>query len=562
MGRKPLNLDQDLLYNLYIRQKKSATQIGKILNCDRTTALYYLHKYNISTRPTGSQPLNLGQDLLYNLYIRQGKGTCEIGKKLNCGKTTVLSSLHKYGIPIRPPTKKLNFSRSLLHNLYIKQMRSTRQVGKVLNCTQFTVLRYLRKYNIPVRLKWPQLLNLNQDLLYDLYTKQKKSAYKIGKILNCSSGAIRKCLHKYNIPTRRKEHQRSDPIGITGIGEQVLLGSLLGDGSLSHQYKTPHYSETHGIAQKDYLRWKQKFLPFKTKYSESPKENSACQIWSGCHPEFEEYHTLKDKEELQKILSKLNTFGLIVWYLDDGSYNYRNGTIVIYRKKASLRHQQQYPIVKKWFQEKYAVTPNLAVTGFYFSTNDSKKIMKKFQPCISQLPRTIIYKFGMDEKRKKDAEKKVRLYRQRPEVKKRRKEYYQRPEVREREKTRRKTLKYKEWYKKYKQRPEVEKRMKKYGKRYRRRPEAKRRRKEYIKKYTKEYGKQYRQRPEVKKKRKKYYKEYRQRREVKARRVEQATKHQERLKYKKMTGGHRTSNPKIRNNKGSVNNELTSSNKV
>ena len=44
--------------------------------------------------------------------------------------------------------------------------------------------------------------------------------------------------------------------------EQILFGSMCGDGyiGIAPKHKTPHYSEGHCIAQKDYLLWKMKYF--------------------------------------------------------------------------------------------------------------------------------------------------------------------------------------------------------------------------------------------------------------------------------------------------------------
>ena len=45
-------------------------------------------------------------------------------------------------------------------------------------------------------------LNLNKDLLYDLYVNQKLTSKEVGKIFDCSSKAVRNYLKAYDIPVR------------------------------------------------------------------------------------------------------------------------------------------------------------------------------------------------------------------------------------------------------------------------------------------------------------------------------------------------------------------------
>lgn len=56
---RPLNLDKNLLYDLYIKQGKSGRQIGKILSCSGRVVHKYLNKYQIPARP--AKPYKFGK---------------------------------------------------------------------------------------------------------------------------------------------------------------------------------------------------------------------------------------------------------------------------------------------------------------------------------------------------------------------------------------------------------------------------------------------------------------------------------------------------------------------
>ena len=52
-----------------------------------------------------------------------------------------------------------------------------------------------------------------------------------------------------------------DNFGLLDDAEQVLLGSLLGDGSLSRMNeKHIYYSEIYSLKQRDYLLWKMRLM--------------------------------------------------------------------------------------------------------------------------------------------------------------------------------------------------------------------------------------------------------------------------------------------------------------
>jgi len=64
----------------------------------------------------------LDKDILYSLYIKQGKSICEIAKMYGCSSTLVRYRCMKYGIPLRPTgAKRVDIDKSMLRRLYIQE---------------------------------------------------------------------------------------------------------------------------------------------------------------------------------------------------------------------------------------------------------------------------------------------------------------------------------------------------------------------------------------------------------------------------------------------------------
>ena len=105
--------------------------------------------------------------------------------------------------------KKFNLNKKQLDQLYSIEKKTMKVISEIFDCSEITISRRLHKYGIPIRPlsetnknKHRKGLNLDKDLLNNLYTNQEKSIRKIAKILNCSSGTVSNYLHKYNIPIR------------------------------------------------------------------------------------------------------------------------------------------------------------------------------------------------------------------------------------------------------------------------------------------------------------------------------------------------------------------------
>jgi LAGLIDADG DNA endonuclease family len=132
-------------------------------------------------------------------------------------------------------------------------------------------------------------------------------------------------------PGRKKFNQ----INLSMSTKQILLGSLLGDGSLkiAKNYKNARFSERHSMVQEDYLRWKFSQLntelkgvisickPEKSSYSKHAKiiyQSATNENLTGLH---HLTHIRNQKVIKRNWLNNLTALGLAVWWCDDGSLN-------------------------------------------------------------------------------------------------------------------------------------------------------------------------------------------------------------------------------------------------
>lgn len=149
-------------------------------------------------------------------------------------------------------------------------------------------------------------------------------------------------------------------------GKQVLLGSLLGDGSLQIQKggKNAFYREIHSLKQKDYLIWKNQFLKvFDTKLHEysiydsrTNKTYYSVLLWSKTSQILTYYYNILYKERRktisQELLNEINIFGLAIWYMDDGCYHYGDGRCQLGTDALSY---QEHLLIKDWLRRIFGI---------------------------------------------------------------------------------------------------------------------------------------------------------------------------------------------------------------
>ncbi|MBI3035430.1 hypothetical protein HYY71_03835 [Candidatus Woesearchaeota archaeon] len=152
---------------------------------------------------------------------------------------------------------------------------------------------------------------------------------------------------------------------IDSEAEQVLIGSLLGDGSLQFQKRSVNalFREQHSIKQKEYLLYKAKYLDcFDPKISEScvfdlrtNRFYAHALLWTKTHPILTTYFKLlyKDKKKCIKkeILQKVCPLALAIWYCDDGSFGYINQNAKI----ATYLSYEDNKLLTEFLKEKFNI---------------------------------------------------------------------------------------------------------------------------------------------------------------------------------------------------------------
>ncbi|MBD3261649.1 MAG: hypothetical protein GF334_08220, partial [Candidatus Altiarchaeales archaeon] len=103
------------------------------------------------------------------------------------------------------------------------------------------------------------LRDLDKETYSRLYLEELKTDAEIADLYGTYQQKTRRLRIKFGIPNITKAERVSGKFPpLDPLQEQLLVGSLLGDGSLSapKNSKGARYSEGHSEKQKEYLRWK------------------------------------------------------------------------------------------------------------------------------------------------------------------------------------------------------------------------------------------------------------------------------------------------------------------
>ena len=132
---KNIQIDRDVLYDLYITQNMSAKQIGAIVGVSKATIQNKLVKYgivkdkqNILKTIHKDDKYYIDKDTIYDLYITKNKSVEEVAKILDVSKDTILRRLKKYQIKKERANVQLQIEK---RNLDVYGVRYTSQFEEI-----------------------------------------------------------------------------------------------------------------------------------------------------------------------------------------------------------------------------------------------------------------------------------------------------------------------------------------------------------------------------------------------------------------------------------------------
>ena len=210
---------------------------------------------------------------------------------------------------------------------------------------------------------------------------------------------------KDNIPLTKGEKiawsniKRTAPeLVITPNAKQVIMGSLLGDGSIIQKRTNCLLTFNHSLVQHDYAFYKvnllQKeginmtFIQMPHCYKESYikgrliKDNGYAKGVSEVNIAFNKFRKewYTPKKEVPESISKLGPLGLAIWYMDDGTFHYPTG---LYLSTNGFNHKSQLRLTKT-LKDNFGIEAHIHKNGnnevLYILQKDRSKFIETVRP--------------------------------------------------------------------------------------------------------------------------------------------------------------------------------------
>ena len=147
--------DRNWLYEKYIVQKLSASQIASIVGCkSRQTVTNALRRHGITVRGKSPVPMSYSElqnkEWLYQRYMIQKLSCSQIAKELGCCHQIVYAALKTHNISLREIFPELKDS-DWLYKKYVVEKLNCSEIGKQIGCDNETVSRALKRHDISIR---------------------------------------------------------------------------------------------------------------------------------------------------------------------------------------------------------------------------------------------------------------------------------------------------------------------------------------------------------------------------------------------------------------------------
>ena len=102
------------------------------------------------------------KEVLYDLYITENKTYSEIGNLFNVGYGTIKRWIQFYEIPLKPKSSKIILLKQQIYDLYFTQRKSTYTIAKEIGVSKHTITSLMKRYEMLPRLLGDRNFNLSK----------------------------------------------------------------------------------------------------------------------------------------------------------------------------------------------------------------------------------------------------------------------------------------------------------------------------------------------------------------------------------------------------------------
>lgn len=242
---KSVNFDMERFHVLY-NQGLSDSKIAKELNCSRKVIERKRHKLGL--------PVNFWQSevrrnsTLIKQMLDEGKSSTEISKFLNVSVATLAKFKKENSIKgaydAKMSKEDIDKAMSLAQEGYMDT-----EIAELFGVTASNIMFHRKNRGIKSQFTYDKISKIDNEKFEKLFN-QGLGDKEIGEVLGMSSDGIYS--HRMKHGYFRKSFRENELNSLTQDNLEIILGIMMGDGSMECRNKNTRFSTAHGEKQKDY----------------------------------------------------------------------------------------------------------------------------------------------------------------------------------------------------------------------------------------------------------------------------------------------------------------------
>lgn len=242
---KSKNIDLEklkYLYNQGLSDSKIATQLG----CSRRTIARRRNEL-VLPRIIRQTEVEKNHELVKQM-LEEGKSGTEISKFLHVSHTTIGKFKKENNIKgaydMKMSKEDIDKAMSLAQEGYMDS-----EIAKIFGVTQGNIMFHRKQRGIESQFTYDKISKIDKTKFEELFN-QGLGDEEIGKALGMSSDGIYSHRMRHGYVRESFKEAKLNPL--TQDNLEIILGIMMGDGSMEHKYKNARMSIAHGEKQKEY----------------------------------------------------------------------------------------------------------------------------------------------------------------------------------------------------------------------------------------------------------------------------------------------------------------------
>ena len=266
-------------------------------------------------------------------------------------------------------------TKELLQEEYVGNGLTDRQIAEKYNMPSKTVVwRKRKKFGIENKCKNKSNKNAAKNRKFSISEEEANQLIEAGKTfqeiadhMGCSVMVAKRRFKELGLCSEQKQTSSYEyyEVELSGSQKQMVMGSLLGDGTIT---KSGAYSCSHSVKQKEYFDYKMKVLfnlhsnhsqKYAHNYDHFKTVPESVHFTTGCNKYLYNLRNIYYPEgkkifPYEYLRDNMGAEGLAYWYCDDGYIYNKTSRICTY----GYSYEEQ-KLVSKFLQEKFGIDSSI-----------------------------------------------------------------------------------------------------------------------------------------------------------------------------------------------------------